>query len=85
MVGASGRATACAASVAAVEPTPIFAALVTPRVGGTTHDGRGEQRRTVPEILREMRAEQDPAGTPHPRPPRGRVGHVPGVLSFRPR
>ena len=85
MVGASGRVTACAASVAAVEPTPIFAALVAPGpsggTGGTAHDGRGEQGRTVAEILRALRAEQDPA----PAIPRGRVGHVPGVLSFRPR
>lgn len=85
MVGASGRATACAASVAAVEPTPIFAALVTPRAGGTTHDGQGEQRRTVPEILRALRAEQDPGHDTAPAIARGRVGHVPGVLSFRPR
>jgi hypothetical protein len=54
MVGASGRVTACAASVGAVEPTPIFAALVAPPVGGgadgadgAAHDGHGEQRRTV--------------------------------------
>jgi len=80
MVGASGRVTACAASVAAVE-TPIFAALVAPGAGSTAHDGQGERRRTVPEILRALRAEQEPALATA----RGRVGHVPGVLSFRPR
>jgi hypothetical protein len=82
MVGASGRATACAASVAAVEPTPIFAALVTPRAGGTAHDRRGGQRRTVPEILRALRAEDHDTA---PAITTGHVGHVPGVLSFRPR
>jgi hypothetical protein len=83
MVGASGRATACAASVAGVEPTPIFAALVAPPAAApadvAADDGHGEQRRTVPELLRALRAEQEAA------PPIGRVGHVPGVLSFRPR
>jgi len=83
MVGAFGRATACAASVAAVEPTPIFAALVAPGPPGETHGaahGQGDQRRTVTEILRALRTEQDAA----PPIARGRVGHVPGVLSFRP-
>jgi hypothetical protein len=81
MVGASGRATACAASVAAVEPTPIVAALVTPPSRATAHDGHGARRRTVSEILRALHAEQDPA----PAIARSHVGHVPGVLSFRPR
>jgi hypothetical protein len=84
MVGASGRATACAASVAAVESTPIFAALVAPPAGGAAYDGQGDQGdqgRTVPEILLALHAEQDPA----PAIARGRVGDVPGVLSFRPR
>jgi hypothetical protein len=66
-----------------VEPTPIFAALVAPPARGTAHDGaHGGQRRTVTEILRALRAEDRgtaSAGTA------GRVGHVPGVLSFRPR
>lgn len=79
MVGASDRATVCAASVAVVEPTPIFAALVAPGPPGEAH-GQGDQRRTVSEILRALRTEQDAA----PPIARGRVGHVPGVLSFRP-
>ncbi|HSK60785.1 MAG TPA: hypothetical protein VK935_17220 [Actinomycetospora sp.] len=74
-----------------MEPTPIFAALVAPppgavadeadvadEAGVAAYDGHGEQRRTVPEILRALRAEREPA----PPVARGRVGHVPGVLSF---
>jgi len=76
MVGASRPAGGRAASVAAVEPTPIFAALATPAAHG---DERAD-RRSVPEILRALRAERD--ATPPGR--RARVGHVPGVLSFRP-
>jgi hypothetical protein len=87
MVGASGRATACVASVAAVEPTPIFAALVAPGAPGEAHGevrGQGDQRRTVTEILRALRTEQVAEREAMPPIAGGRVGHVPGVLSFRP-
>jgi hypothetical protein len=70
MVGASGRATACAASVAAVEPTPIFAALAAP-----AHDDGHRDGRTVAQLLRALRAERE-APTP------AQVGHVPDLLSF---
>jgi hypothetical protein len=83
MVGASGRATACAASVGAVEPTPIFAALAAPAARDTAHGGRGSQggrRRTVPELLVALRDEDRAVPAV-----RGRVGHVPGLLTFRPR
>ncbi|WP_433787806.1 hypothetical protein ACQPX6_13375 [Actinomycetospora sp. CA-101289] len=68
-----------------MEPTPIFAALVAPPARGTAHDGardgQGAQRRTVTEILRALHAEDRDVAAPVTT---GRVGHVPGVLSFRP-
>jgi hypothetical protein len=63
-----------------VEPTPIFAALVAPSAGGTAHGAHDDRRHTVREILRALDAEDTPPATS-----RGRVGHVPGVLSFRAR
>lgn len=75
-VGASVRERTGRASVAAVEPTPIFADLVrterprpTPHGSHRTHGGG----RSVTDLLRELRDD-----TPQP----ARVGRVPGLLTF---
>jgi hypothetical protein len=74
MVGVSGRRTVRAASVDAVEPTPIFAALADPGAHGEDRsDGR-----PVTELLRaEGEAPSADAGERAP------VGRVPGLLTFR--
>jgi len=69
-VGASVRERAGAASVPAVEPTPIFANLMSAdRVRPAAHDAG----RPVTDLLRRLREET---------PATASVGRVPGLLTF---
>lgn len=78
-VGASVRGPTSAVSVSAVEPTPIYADLVSAdRVRPASHGSPGAGR-SVTDILRALRDEA-PGAAPVPG-----VGRVPGLLTFPPR
>jgi hypothetical protein len=93
MVGESRPRTVRPPSVAAVEPTPIFAAMAgtapsVPSTGEAVVRTAGEHStgRPVTDLVRELRAERTAGESASSAVGRGRrdhVGRVPGVLSFR--
>jgi hypothetical protein len=89
MVGESRPGTVRPPSVASVESTPIFAAMVgtTPTLPSAVRtDGEHSTGRPVTDLVRELRAERTAGRSPSSevgRAGRDHVGRVPGVLSFR--
>lgn len=89
MVGESRPRTVRPPSVAAVEPTPIFAAMAGTTAGPepvARTAGEHSAGRPVTDLVRALRAERTAGGSASSEVGRGgrdHVGRVPGLLSFR--